>query len=747
MIKIVVPGSGDYLANQRGASSFKPVSRVTQKSRRTLAAQVDGVRKAFASAFEQGLPAVAVVQLHEKAIAKYKRPKRFFQRGTCPIIGYGAMGQLWVSVSRSGLRALKQRILRKRKKPDVAQLSAIDHIAPFRAVQLTGRAGSVAESKSAGLRLRLFRHATQAHNFAVQQALKAIPGVSEIKSLKYADGVSIVRVKAQSSHAIAALQSFVGTQSLSRFPRYELAEAASTKVGDISEALCPLPDPTKTYAVAGQFDSGVSDAAKRLQPWIIGRHSWYPAADQDNDHGTFVAGLICNAHRMNHNDPLIPQCAAKIVDVVVFDKSNQVEEGDLLDIIDDALERFPDVRVWNLSLSQPTVVCSERGFSPLAIALDFRARQKNVLFVVSGGNLPSHVPPRRWPISEDGHRYGDDERICAPGDSVRSLPIGGIAHRETPSTIARIGDPSPIVRKGPGGVWLISPLLAGSSGNCDENGHYFQSGVLSTNAKGELAESIGISFALPPLTAVAATVEEAIRRGQNDYSVFLAKAMMLHAAFKKHAPIDEMLLNYQGLGPVPSLDEILFCEQSSPTVVFQAEFQDLPQLCKRAFPLPKSVVHGKELKCEILMTLLYDPPLDGNFAFEYVRSNIDAHLGVRDKDGHFTNQVEPHLKFDTRGPEKSLLKYGFKWSPIKLFYTNFYEQPGNELGAMPWELRMRVFRRAERTVVETQPAFLFVTIRDRTGTALLYDEWIRQMNLQAWETRDLSIDQRVRVTS
>ena len=147
------------------------------------------------------------------------------------------------------------------------------------------------------------------------------------------------------------------------------------------------------------------------------------------------------------------------------------------------------------------------------------------------------------------------------------------------------------------------------------------------------------------------------------------------------------------------------------------------------------------------MSLHYDPPLNGEYGLEYVRSNVDAKLGIRDAGtGEFVNCVEPHLKFFTRGFEKLLVTNGFKWSPIKLYYTNFYELPGNGLAEQPWELQMRVFRRAEHRVVGNQPAFLFITIRDKSGTALMYDEWVRQMNLQAWETKDLSIDGRVRLT-
>lgn len=432
--------------------------------------------------------------------------------------------------------------------------------------------------------------------------------------------------------------------------------------------------------------------------------------------------------------------------MVVFDKSGEVDEAVLLDIIDDAIASYPEVKVWNLSLSQPSIVCTDSGFSPLAIALDFRARTHGIQFVVTGGNLPNTVAPRHWPRR---HHYDEsDERSCAPGDSVRAIHVGGITHRDSPATIAKVGDPSPIARRGPGGGYLLAPLVAGYSGNCDSAGNFTQTGVLSSDANGNLSESIGVSFALPPVSSLVATVEDAVRKGGNARSVLLAKAMLYHSAFLKNAPLDAALVNYKGLGPVPSLDDVLYCDQAAPTVVFEALFDDLPQMCKRVFPLPKSAIVGKALQCEILMTLLYDPPLDGEYGVQYVRSNIDAQLGCRSgKKMEFGTRVYPHLRFLEEGSkhfEKDLIRQGFKWSPVKFYYENFYDHPSNELGTNPWELRLKLFRRAEHIRVEPQPAFLFITIRDRDGTSQLYNDWIVQMAQQAWNVNDLSVQSRIR---
>jgi hypothetical protein len=124
----------------------------------------------------------------------------------------------------------------------------------------------------------------------------------------------------------------------------------------------------------------------------------------------------------------------------------RIGEDDLIDQLDDALKRFPEARVINLSLSMLNQVCRDNEFSPFAIALDERQKKHDVMFVTTGGNLARTTPPRAWPKQT---YYGDAERICSPGDAVRPLAVGGIAHLDSPVTCARSGDPSPRERRTP----------------------------------------------------------------------------------------------------------------------------------------------------------------------------------------------------------------------------------------------------------------------------------------------------------
>jgi serine protease AprX len=74
--------------------------------------RVDYVKKYFLESFKKypDVPHVSKVQLVEKAIAKSHRPTFIFSTNTCPIIGVGELGQLFVRTEEERLHYLKARL-------------------------------------------------------------------------------------------------------------------------------------------------------------------------------------------------------------------------------------------------------------------------------------------------------------------------------------------------------------------------------------------------------------------------------------------------------------------------------------------------------------------------------------------------------------------------------------------------------------------------------------------------------------
>src|SRR5207247_9142269 len=72
----------------------------------------------------------ARVRLHSKAIAKSHRPTRLFSEASCPIIGAGSLGEIFVKATPSGLDVLMRDIRRSKSDLVIKELSTVTSIEP-----------------------------------------------------------------------------------------------------------------------------------------------------------------------------------------------------------------------------------------------------------------------------------------------------------------------------------------------------------------------------------------------------------------------------------------------------------------------------------------------------------------------------------------------------------------------------------------------------------------------------------------
>lgn len=124
----------------------------------------------------------------------------------------------------------------------------------------------------------------------------------------------------------------------------------TTSIGVANEQLFPAPQEDIDYPIVGIIDSGICPNSSLISPWIIARESYVPNGFEDYSHGTMVASLIVNSQSLNHQDTRFPSTHARIVDVNVFPKGGTTTEDELVAIIQDIVPKYPQVKVWNLSL-------------------------------------------------------------------------------------------------------------------------------------------------------------------------------------------------------------------------------------------------------------------------------------------------------------------------------------------------------------------------------------------------------------
>lgn len=751
-IKVVLPRPEDFKAPPPARGSTTVFGTVDSALRTKIAGEVRSVEKHFDHAFKaaKNVPAVAKVILKPEAIAKSHRPTDLFAIDTCPIIGGNRLGELYVSVEPNGLELLARRIEANESKHVIANISTVQSIDPYTPLDILGvesleELQRVLEWKPEALRVRLFRHASRIQNQNLDANFERVAkahGVDKIEELKYADGLKVYRVSNVPPTALGALLNVVGIQSLSLFPTYRVVRTTSRSLGRITATDFPAPDSGTEYPLVGLIDTGTDPNNALLQAWVVARHELVPRDQQDNEHGSFVSGLLVHGKRLNHNDPRFPSASSKIVDVVALDRSGAISEDELLIVIDEAIDKFPDVKVWNLSLGQATP-CNDTMFSEFGAALDERAERHGVLFVVAAGNYVD-APFRTWP-PPDG--INESDRICPPADAIRAITVGSIAHLDTPSTGVKRGEPSPFSRRGPGPAYVIKPELSCFGGNCDLNGECTQVGVISIDGNGHKAENIGTSFANPLVSSLAANVEAELRVSPDVSQRALTKALMVHAAFLQNAPLSEQGLQYMGLGCPPDLKTIINCSQSSATLIFQVPVRSKPDFGKRPFPMPPCLFDETAgLRCEIFMTLLYEPPLDRNFGVEYCRCNVNASLGFMGFDAKkgeekYLRQVHPVPKELSDGYEQDLIKHGYKWSPLKLYHRKFSRGPSGKT----WRLTLDLLNRSDYEADAEQNIVLIATIRGLGTDLPIYNELVREMEKLAWGSQDLQVRSRLRM--
>ncbi|MEZ6115641.1 MAG: S8 family peptidase [Pirellulaceae bacterium] len=612
-VKIVIPQEGDVFSRPGGGSGRKVFGEVDRGVRQNLLTQISEVRSHFAGALQtQSLPAVARVVLKEDSLAKSHRPRRLFSEDTCPVIGSQAFGQLFVSVDAQGLSRLENRIDTGTTRDIEADISTVSRIEPYTAENALGTLGAIGiksyieKSSTDKLKLKLFCHGDTEADDAVLTAFLALLrelGLEEAEQVAYASHLRVYRLRGVTADVVPRLASFVGTQSLSPFPQFGLF-AQYIPTGTPDESTFPPPQPNVNYPVVGVIDSGTDPRNRFLTPWVLDRDEEdVPASDQDNNHGSFVAGLIANGRILNHDDVRFPSAQARVIDVVAMPKvGTPVFEDDLLATIRRVIKKYPNCKVWNLSISKVSDLCTDEAFSDFAIALDDLQESHDVTFVICAGNY-SKRPFRSWPAED----LAGADRVSPPADSIHALTVGAVAHADHASTCVKNSEPSPFSRRGPGAAYLPKPEVCHIGGNCDSTGNCRQVGVLSLDGAGNLAEAIGTSFSTPLVSAILANVRAGVTE---PISRNLAKALVVQSAALASDPVTAAELPYRGYGVPGELGHSHLC-----TVAGNSSYSSLElhphrrTFAKEDFPIPDCFRRpDNKVEGEFLMTLVYDPP-------------------------------------------------------------------------------------------------------------------------------------------
>jgi hypothetical protein len=701
------------------------------------------------------------VRLLPKAFAKSHRPEQLFSDQTCPIIGAGKLGELFLKATPSGLDALDQIVRTGRSDRIVKELSTVEAIEPitpdFRRRGLSAEEilrGSPHRENSFATQVQLFDFGPGRGQEAIVNDFQNACAASNLQVSRrgYSETSFRFQVNCRTVADVEALSNIVGVRSVQRMPTIRTIRPQTMNATPLPEGL-PVPaGEDSNFPVVVVVDSGVIDANPQLNRWIVGRESNVAPTYRNPEHGTFVAGLVCWGKELNPSLGGVDSNPCGIFDLQVIPNWDPARgpveslyEAEFLQVLESALQRYASrYKVWNLSLGLDQV-CSLTEFSSLAVQLDDLQERYNVSFVVSAGNydaLPLLSYPRTAAEMDPG-------RITSPADSVLGISVGSISHHAHGTNGPGAGDPSAFSRHGAGPNYVIKPDLVHYGGTCCLDASDLR-GVRSVTDAGS-SEAIGTSYAAPLVSRILANIYHQVTP---EPSPVLSRAILTHHArdVRTGGRVADSEENFIGFGLPAPLPYCLECTPHTSTLVFEDVLRPGYYLEWDDFPYPESLKRNGRYFGDIWMTVAFRPARNPRWGSEYCETHIDAHFGVwfrqrsretRRETVKFKGLVPPEHKNPGVLFESFQVEHLRKWAPVRTYFGSLGE--GGVKGDR-WRLKVQLLARhgVDEAALTSQSFALILTIADPNKTARIYDEMARQIRSR-YRSENLIVRPTVRV--
>lgn len=644
-------------------------------------------------------------------------------------------------------------------------ISSIEDMQPFEAM----RGDYNPENKA--YRVVLIDYQDQHRNQLAQALFKnqcQSNGIVIEKGTRYSSDMRLYRVSLDSLDEMEMVRGFEGVL----FVEEAIPIRASLDIlEDMVVPAVKVPEDGKEYPVVGVLDSGI-EKNSYLSPWLLPEsEEYYEKGLQDKSHGSMVASVLEYSDELNGESYTATDGVMMLEAVIAPDTRKEVfYPDDLIDDVRNAIEKHNDIKIWTMSVGT-TEACFSATFSEYGMALDNIADENDVLIIKSVGNSTAFL------------HGGSNERIAKMADTVRALVVGSIANEKRQYDLAEVDMPSPFTRKGPGPAYIIKPDLVAYGGNAGArpDGKLSQTGVKTISASGILAEAAGTSFSTPWVARIAAELNYLL---DGDFDSVLIKALMIHNA--GYPAGDRMTMDAKkklmGFGMPCGTSDILYNSEHEITLVLRDKLQRGTFIDILDFPFSKSLVGDDGLfHGQITVTMVSAPLLRASEGPEYCQSNINVAFGTMEdiqdrdtskrtirnpigakdakniiQDSLYSSKVFDVLEGETFGKERTLLKLGQKFYPIKKYAVNLDEMTAanrnNYLkGDRKWYMKVEgLFRDAvEREVRETgevleQDFCILLTIRDPEGKAPVYNEVTQQLNQMGFVYSNVQLKNEVR---
>lgn len=752
-IKLIMPRQGKESRVSGGGSPPTPFRPVDTAYRKSLSTQISAIRSTISPQSEHGVVPLRV-RLLLRAAAKSHRPQSVFSQETCPIVGAGKLGELFVKATPEGLTKLSKVIESNKSDQITKELSCIEAIEAITPSYRRSGLGpdellrrSPRGTHGFVTRVRLFNFGNGNDQTKVVADFQETCHRHGIKTdnTGYSARSFNYSAECRSAEDVDLLSRIIGVRSVVGMPLIRTVRPMMYNAG-------PLPKLQKRSEVANDVpvvvvvDSGISDSIPDLTPWIIGRESHVAPEYRNTDHGTFVGGLICWGNQLNPHVANIDSNPCGLFDFQIIPNgdpnkgdTDALKEQEFLISLESALRQYANrYKVWNLSLSTDAV-CSLDEFSSFAEELDNLQEQYEVSFVISAGNYatpPLLNYPRQGPQLEAG-------RITAPADSVLGITVGSVSHIDYKRDGPQEHHPSAFSRHGAGPNYIIKPDLVHYGGACSIDGSHI-SGIRSLNGNGT-AENLGTSFSAPLVSRTLAQIYHQITPTPKPV---LSRALLTHHARdpRTRTRVPDGEENFFGFGLPEPVPYCLECSPFTSTLVFDDVLRPGYYLDWDDFPYPDSLKRNGRYYGEIWMTVAFAPARGARWGSEYCETHIEAHFGVYQKivsrkTGEvkypFKGLVPPEHKNPGALYETYQVERLRKWAPVRTYHGLLGER--GQRGER-WRLKLQLLTRhgLDADTLKSQPFALIVTIADPQKKAPVYDEMARKV-LTRFQAQNLAV--------
>jgi subtilisin family serine protease len=492
----------------------------------------------------------------------------------------------------------------------------------------------------------------------------------------------------------------------------------SSPIGSIPDNIA-LTQPSHKYAVA-VIDTGIDPRSLLLNPLVISSISKLPtgAVRPIYDHGTFVASRIAfddDIERGLQSGRMTARC--KLIDIPIFGVDNsgnpvECDEQHLAKVLDDIVNILPpEAKVINISLGS-NVSILDYQYSLAAITIDKLSREKNILFVLSAGNIRDPRLVATYPLNILHPSW----RIDPPAESLLAISVGAIAKYDGHDTLSRINELSPFSRIGPGADGGMKPELVAHGGNCHNDGK--TSSRIAAQGIGRDGKTYsydyGTSFSAPLISGIAC---ELMSHYPNS-GINLIKALLFHFAEEAIAPRNATnKYHCVGFGS-PNFKNTIDAKRYSGTYLHEGILRKnkkyhIPFYVPSIF---ESGISSSHLR--IKGTVIFDPPVDSANLKEYSCAKLSFQLRKKQPVGYTDVNLSGDYVFHQQ------------WNPIIQFSKSFHRS----FASGKWELITRLWTRGPygdfiqkfavviEIIDETNNNDVWQTILIESGTTFLSEQ-------------------------